>query len=166
MQRPDHNLPEVAAHIVSAIANPFARITDAWLATPDGERAEVLPEAAPIEVRATIEVEQDLPDGTFHFRILARDGRPLFASDPVPLAPDEAVLRAGEKLDVVARVENRLPPARYLIVGDLSRSGGGQPIGPTKVARFEIAGERGDGAVRLEHDVTVTPRPAVEVARR
>jgi energy-coupling factor transporter ATP-binding protein EcfA2 len=166
LERPDHKLPEMSSKIVAAISDPMGRIAEAWIEGPDGVRLDSLNTAEDIELRAVIEVARAYPDPIFRFQIMASDGRLMFASEDVRLvAGDEAL--PGDRLEVAATIENRLPPGRYTIASDIY-SGEDTPAGPTKMTRLEIApGDGKRGAMPLDHTVTVSrvgPTPEVREA--
>jgi lipopolysaccharide transport system ATP-binding protein len=164
LARPDNTLPEMSSHIVAAISDPYARIIDAWLVDTAGQRTEVLDEGTRIDLRATVRVEQDHEEAGFKFQIAASDGRVVFTSDRLELGSDGNA-RAGSELEVVARVENRLPAGRYTVACDVYR-GPDTPAGPTKVARLEVAGRKRDGSVILDHEMTVTELSRQQVSGR
>jgi ABC-type polysaccharide/polyol phosphate transport system ATPase subunit len=154
LEREDHKLPEMSSKIVAAIADPHGRIVEAWVAGPDGEHADRLEPGEPIELHAVVDVARDYPDPRFRFQIVASDGRLMFASDDVALAEGSAA--PGERLEIEASVENRLPPGRYTIASDIY-SGADTPAGPTKMTRLEIGGGAGGGtAMPLRHEVKVS----------
>jgi len=167
LDRPDHKLPEMSSKIVAAIADPHARIVDGWLLDEDGERIDKLRAGATINLHAAVRVEREWPDPGFRFQIAASDGRVMFASDRVALAPS-GTAPAGEVLEIAASVENRLPPGRYTIAYDIF-TGEETPAGPTKMARLEIGGEKRGGSMLLDYEVSVSnanaaPEPEPEPA--
>ena len=145
-------LPEIAGRMVDAVTDPAAIIEDASVPTRDGAD-NVLQPGAHLEIRVRIRVMHDIADPGFHFQISNQNGQMVFSSPKKDLGAG-AGLRRGEDLTVVATVENRLPPGRYAVTCGISR-GADDPAGPTKTARFEIAGERRGGIVALEHEVVV-----------
>ena len=153
MESHGSSLPDIASKIATAIADPAARITEACLLDPDGERTEMLAPGQPIELRARIRVEKDHERLAFHFQLSARDGRVIFASDRAGLG-DAAAAGGEQELEVRASVENLLPPGRYTIACDVSR-GPDDPAGPTKVVRLEVAGEPRSGTVTIPHEIAV-----------
>ncbi len=165
MDRPGAALPDIAARIVSAIADPAARITDAWLVDSEGERQHLLERGQRIELRAQIRVEQGFEGLYFHFQISSTDGRTVFASDRAALGEDRFATAAGRGLEVAASVENLLPPGRYTIACDVSR-GPEDPAGPRKIVRLEVAGEPWQGTISLEHEISVTENSAEPLVGR
>lgn len=154
LERPDHTLPEMSSKIVAAISNPHGRIAESWVSGPDGERTDQLEPGTPIGVHTIIDVEREYPDPNFGFQIVSSEGRLMFASDRVALS-DEGPLGAGERVEVNAEVENRLPPGRYTVVSDIY-TGEETPAGPTRMSRLEIRGGRTGGAMPLDHVVKVS----------
>ncbi len=59
----DNSLPEMSSHIVSAIANPLARIADARVTDAAGQSVTTIGAGEPINVEATVEVEPELQEG-------------------------------------------------------------------------------------------------------
>ncbi len=158
LERPDHKLPEMSSKIVAAIADPYARIADAWLVDDAGERVDAVEAGAPIHLRARVDVARDYPDARFRFLIAASDGRLMFTSDMAALGADGSV-PAGEVVELSATVENRLPPGRYTIASDIY-TGEDTPAGPTKMARLEVVGEKRGGSMVLEHEINVSSHSA------
>jgi ABC-2 type transport system ATP-binding protein len=164
LARPDNTLPEMSSHIVAAIADPAARISDSWIVDASGERTGEVSEGSPIRLRATIGVERSFEEAGFEFEIVSNDGRVVFASDRTELTPGGTV-GAGQRLEVEATVENRLPAGRYTVKCKLFR-GAGTPAGPNKLARLEVSGDRRGGAMRLDHEISVTELSGERVGGR
>ena len=164
LARPDNALPEMASDIVAAITDPHARITESWIDGPSGERTDIVNKGAPINVRATIRIEQDLAEAGFKFQIASSDGRVVFTSDRADLGAAGNAL-AGSELEVTATVENRLPAGRYTVACNVYR-GEDTPAGPTKVARLEVSGDKRGGSMLLDHEMSVTEHSRNQVAGR
>lgn len=164
LARPDHTLPEMSSQIVAAIADPDARISDSWIVDASGERTGEISQGSPINLRATIGVERSFEEAGFQFEIVSSDGRVVFASDRAVLAPGGTV-SAGQRLEVEATVENRLPAGRYTVKCKLFR-GAGTPAGPNKLARLEVSGPKRGGSMLLDHEVSVSDASQESVTRR
>jgi ABC-type polysaccharide/polyol phosphate transport system ATPase subunit len=146
----------------------LARFTDAWLADGSGERAFVIDRRQLIELRAEVEVEQDIDDACFGLELWKGGGRRMFAPASTPLAEGRR-LRVGERLRIVATIENRLTPGHYRLNCGISKrqpTGGELPASEIRGVTFEVAGERMPGSVTdLEHEVFVEPIVQTEVVR-
>ncbi len=153
LERPDNTLPEMSSHIVAAIADPLARITDAWIVDDAGERTGILGEGTPINLRADIQVQRQFADAGFRFQIASSDGKVAFTSDHAQLTAGGAAA-AGQLLEVSSTVENRLPAGRYTIACDIFQ-GKETPAGPTKTVRLEVAGEKRGASMLLDHEIKV-----------
>jgi energy-coupling factor transporter ATP-binding protein EcfA2 len=153
LARPDHALPEMSSHIVAAIGDPHARITDSWILDPSGQRTDEVSQGSPISLRATVVVEREFAEAGFQFEIVGNDGRVVFVSERTELVSG-GTATAGQRLEIDATVENRLAVGRYNIKCKLFR-GADMPAGPNKLARLEISGPKRGGSMLLDHEVSV-----------
>ncbi len=160
----DHSLPQMSTSIVDAIANPLARISDAWVLDAGGRRTTELAAGEPITIEAEVDVKPELRDGALRIRIAAHDGRVVFSSAHMPLETAGAKEGGEQMLKVHAAIENRLPGGRYRVALN-SYQRGDRPAGPTKSAWITVAGEPSAGAVLLDHEISIAPGDAVETAR-
>jgi ABC-type polysaccharide/polyol phosphate transport system ATPase subunit len=156
----DNTLPEMSSHIVSAIANPLARIADARVTDAAGRPVTTVGAGEPIIVEATVEVQPELQGGALRVRIAAHDGRIVFSTENTPL---EASGDQARTLAVRAEIENRLPGGRYRVALNSFRDVD-LPAGPTRTVWITVAGEPSTGTVLLDHEITVSGEP-VETAR-
>jgi ABC-type polysaccharide/polyol phosphate transport system ATPase subunit len=156
----NNTLPEMSSHIVDAISNPLARITDVRVTDSDGRTTTEVGAGEPINLEATVEVKPELRNGALRVRIAAHDGRVVFSSEPTSL---EAEGEAPRTLTIRASVENRLPGGRYRITLNPLKDVD-LPAGPNRTVWVTVAGEPSAGAVLLDHEISVID--AIEQARR
>jgi ABC-type polysaccharide/polyol phosphate transport system ATPase subunit len=146
----------------------LARITDAWLEKGSRERTTSVARREAIELRAQIELDEDVSDAHFALEIWRVGGGRLFAPFASPLPPPRA-FRAGERVVVAATIENRLTPGRYRLNCGLARpaqEGGEIPVSPIVGVPFEVSGERIPGSLTdLSHEVRIEPHIETEVLR-
>lgn len=152
-------VPSIGASIVKAYSDPEVRVTESRVMDAAGRRVTELEPGEPINIEATVEVSPELSDGYLQVRVVTHEGRVMFASDQIEL---EAGGEEWRTLTVRASVENRLPGGRYRIMLDSLRDGD-HPLGPPGTTWVKIAGEPSDGAMLLDHEITVSD--AVEATR-
>ena len=146
----------------------LARITDAWLEKERRERTTSIARREAIELRAQIELDEDVDDAHFALEIWRAGGGRLFAPFASPLHSSGG-LRAGERVVVAATIENRLTPGRYRLNCGLAcrtPEGGELPVSPVQGVPFEVSGERIPGSLTdLAHEVRIEPHVETEVLR-
>jgi ABC-type polysaccharide/polyol phosphate transport system ATPase subunit len=144
----------------------LARLTDAWIEDATGERTLAVARRQPIELRADVEVDGDLESACFGLEIWTAGGGRLFAPASTPVG-GSGRLRAGERLRVLATIENRLAPGRYRLNCGISQrraEGDEVPVSSVQGVAFEVSGERVPGSLTdLDHDVWIEPHVHTEV---
>jgi ABC-2 type transport system ATP-binding protein len=143
------------------------RLIDVWLSNPAGERVENVEQGEPIHFNVIYEAVHDLVSPQFGFHFLNADGVQLFGFNR-GLKDTEAegeveVLRAGQRIRLVARIENRLLPGRYSISSMISRnrSFGDLALHVLRLVQFVVYGtEPGPGSLAVEVDTEATVQDA------
>ena len=146
-----------------------ATVTEAWLEGPDGHRTAAIEPRVPIELRAEIEVHDEIPDLRFGFEVRTKRGGKLFAPRATPVSGRAQGVRTGERLRVTATIENPLAPGQFRInCGVFRRGQGGAEIAVSRAAviEFSVAGPRTEGLTKLEHEVSFEREVASEVTVR
>jgi ABC-2 type transport system ATP-binding protein len=141
------------------------RLIDVWLENPEGERVENVEQGEPISFNVIYEAVHDLASPQFGFHFLNADGVQLFgfnrgiADDESAAETETEVLRAGQRLRLSARIENRLLPGRYSISSMISRnrSYGDLALHVLRLVEFVVYGtEPGAGSLAVEVDTQAT----------
>ena len=131
------------------------RLIDTWLENPAGERVENVEQGEPIHLQVIYEAVHDLASPQFGFHFLNADGVQLFGFNR-GLEDTEAEgadrVRAGQRVRLSARIENRLLPGRYSISSMISRnrSYGDLALHVLRLIEFVVYGtEPGPGSVSV-----------------
>jgi ABC-type polysaccharide/polyol phosphate transport system ATPase subunit len=137
------------------------RLIDTWLENPAGERVENAEQGEPIHFNVIYEAVHDLVSPQFGFHFLNADGVQLFGfnrgledTEAEADGPPE-VLRAGQRVRLSARIENRLLPGRYSISSMISRnrSFGDLALHVLRLVEFVVYGtEPGPGSLAVQVD--------------
>ncbi len=137
-------------------ANPFgvpdvnARPVDVWLQDDGGERVDNLEQDRPFTLNVVIEARHDLLEPVCGLHFLSEEGATVFGFNQG--LGDDAVLRAGERMHVSARIENPLLPGRYLVDCWVSRNRaqGDIALHKMRLLEFVVFGtRRGPGSVSV-----------------
>ena len=162
-----HRLALGAEREVPLVADILARVSDAWLEGPAGERVTRLEPGEPIRVRGSLEARQDLSDSRLGLKVINAHGLELFGVSGA--APRQGVSVApGERLELDGTLENPLTPGTYSVVAAvavLRAEEAAQQV--LKLFDFDVGGDPGDGVVSVpgELDVRVGSRNEKTVAR-
>ena len=147
--------PELLTDLASAVANPVAQVMDIWLADAIGNRADSVSGGDPINVQTIIGTEPDSGTPRFKLGIVAHDGQLVFSTGQRDLSGWSVATGGGQEMLVTAKIENRLPAGRYRITIDLYTESGGLG-GHPRAKWITVTGDAGDGAVLLNHEISVT----------
>jgi ABC-type polysaccharide/polyol phosphate transport system ATPase subunit len=140
---------------VGADTSDEVRMLDAWIEGPDGERLTNVERGDPIHLQAELEVKRDVSGLNVGFVLANADNVGIFElNTAIEGAGDEDLLRAGERVRIVAELENPLAPGRYFVHCGISRA-------KTKSAvlyvhncvDFVVFGSHVPGVVALEHRI-------------
>jgi ABC-2 type transport system ATP-binding protein len=102
---------------VAIVPDFLGRVSEAWLENERGERIENVEAGDPIRLNAVIEARQDLTSPGFAVHVNNSEGVHVFELDgKVEAGEAGAVLRAGSRARISARLDNPLTPGRYSIV--------------------------------------------------
>jgi ABC-type polysaccharide/polyol phosphate transport system ATPase subunit len=148
-------------HEASKEGSEEVRLLDAWLEGPGGERLTNVEHGARFRVRADFEVTRDCPGGLgVSFSITNANGTGVceFGAEAAR-ADGSAALRAGERLEVGAEVENLLNPGRYFIHCGVNRLGaGGVALYVHSAIDFAVFGPHraANALVTLPNEVAIT----------
>ena len=151
-----------AARFAQVLADPPVRIVDAWLNDRSGRRTEVLSQREPIEVQAVVEVDREIEQPAFMFRIDNTRGRTLSSGGPSDLGLEGGTATAGQRFRLKAAVENHLAPGRYSFsCGVFQRlpDGASEPATAATRLIFDVDGGEAQGIVIAEHRVSLEREP-------
>ncbi len=137
------------------------RLIDVWLQNPAGDRVENVEQGEPISLNVIFEAVHDLHCPKFGFHFLNGDGAQLFGFNRglADTEVDSETLRAGQRVKLVATIENRLLPGRYSVSSMISRnrSLGDLALHVLRLVDFVVYGTQpGPGSVAMRVDVEAT----------
>ncbi|MGB0093784.1 MAG: ABC transporter ATP-binding protein [Solirubrobacteraceae bacterium] len=141
-----------------------ARLIDAHLEDPSGQRVENVEQGEPIGFNVVFEARHDLMNPVFGFHFLTADGVQVFGFNRTLERSDDEpdVLRAGQRVRIAGRIENRLLPGRYYVTAMISRnrSFGDLALHVLRLLDFIVYGtEPGPGSVSVHADVDAVVEP-------
>ncbi len=137
------------------IPDVHARLVDAWLENPVGERTTNVEQGEPIGFNVVVEARQDLAHPVFGFHFLNADGVQVFGFNR-ELERDVELIGAGQRVRISGTIENPLLPGRYSVTGIVSRnrSQGDLALHVLRLLEFVVYGTHpGPGSVSVEADV-------------
>jgi len=138
-----------------------ARVIDAWLENPAGERVENVEQGDPIGFNAIFEARRDLHEPVFGFHFLNADGAAVFGMNRT-IDGGHDRLAAGSRVRVSGRIENPLLPGRYIVNCWITRnrSQGDMALHALRLLDFLVYGTRpGPGSISVHDDVVATIDP-------
>jgi energy-coupling factor transporter ATP-binding protein EcfA2 len=141
------------------------RVEDVWLEDELGQRVENVEQGKRFRLNFVARARQELIDPVFNFHCLNVDGHWVFAFTTRLEGDANGQRRVanGERVRVVADIENPLLPGRYMTQCWLSRSGdrGNMAVQILRLVDFYVYGTRpGAGSVAIDADVqAVLERP-------
>jgi energy-coupling factor transporter ATP-binding protein EcfA2 len=145
-----------------AVPDVNARVVDAWLENPLGERVENIEQGEPIGIGVIFEARHDLEGPGFGFYVLDADGDAVFgfnrSLDVAEGEPDR--IAAGARVQVRGTIANPLLPGRYSVRCMISRNRnqGDLALHVLRLLDFVVYGTRpGAGTVSVDADVSVVP---------
>jgi ABC-type multidrug transport system ATPase subunit len=156
-QRFEERRPDDGAGTVSR----GVRLLDAWVEGGDGDRVTSLEQGSPILLRAQLEAEREIPEPLFGLVIAS--AQDVSVHELLTTLPNQGAaprsLRAGERVTVEARVENRLSPGRYYLHLGVARNGnrGDAALYAPHALDFIVFGDQDSaGIVGADHEMRVT----------
>jgi ABC-2 type transport system ATP-binding protein len=140
-----------------------ARVVSVRVLDADGARTSTLSREEPIRLEITTEADAPLEAPRLHLLIVAHGGQGVFAPPPVELGSYSRQLAAGDRVSVVAQIENKLSPGHYVVSSRIFSG----PRGPTgavsdpTVADFAVSPDGGMhmGIVSLDYSVELRLEP-------
>jgi ABC-type polysaccharide/polyol phosphate transport system ATPase subunit len=147
--------------IAQDVPDVNARLIDAWLENPEGERVENIEQGDTIGFNVIFEARHDLMNPVFGFHFQTADGVQIFGfTKHLDLPEGEAdVLREGQRVHLSGTIENRLNPGRYSVRAMISRnrSFGDLALHVLRLIDFVVYGtEPGAGSVTVDTDIEAT----------
>jgi ABC-type polysaccharide/polyol phosphate transport system ATPase subunit len=157
-ERGDIDDDSFGAHWARAISDPAVRIVDAAVVGPDGRPTESLSGGAPIEIEAELEIVRPVRSPGFRLRFDNMQGQILVMGGPedLELAPER--IRAGERVKLRARIDNRFGSGRYVIACSAVHDAGGErpvPASPLLTMPLTIEGSDRPALLDFETEVEV-----------
>jgi hypothetical protein len=134
------------------------RLEDVWLEDAQGQRVQNVEQGKRFRLNLVARARQELIDPAFNFQCLNIDGHWVFALTARLDGDGEWQRRVatGERIRVVAEIDNPLLPGRYTTQCWISRSGqgGNMAVQILRLVDFYVYGTRpGAGSVALDADV-------------
>jgi ABC-2 type transport system ATP-binding protein len=142
---------------VPLVADIHARVNEAWLEGPGGERVARLEAGEPIRVHASLEARQALTDPRLGLKVIDEHGHPVFGiSDGAPDDRAGVSLAPGETLDLAATLDNPLAPGAYTVVATVGVLRAEEAaLQVLKLFDFEVGGEPSPGVVSVPGELEV-----------
>ncbi len=134
------------------------RLEDVWLEDDRGQRVDNVEQRKPFRLNFVAQARQELIDPVFNFHCMNMDGHWVFTFTTRLGGEGDGPrhVAEGERIRVVAEIENPLRPGRYATQCWISRSGwqGKMAIQMLRLLDFYVYGTRpGAGNVTLDADV-------------
>jgi ABC-type polysaccharide/polyol phosphate transport system ATPase subunit len=147
-----------------AVPDINVRLNDVWLEAENGVRVENVEQGTVFRLGLIAEARQELVAPVFNFHCLNVDGHWVFAFSKAleDERGDPRRLASGERVRVVAEIENPLLPGRYTIECWISRhrEGGDMAIHILRLLDFFVYGTRpGPGNVVMDGEVEALVDP-------
>ncbi|MGI8862977.1 MAG: ABC transporter ATP-binding protein [Solirubrobacteraceae bacterium] len=142
----------------AAVPDVNVRLIDVWLEGEDGKRVDNVEQDRIFTLNLLVEARHNLAEAVFNFHCLDMDGHWVFAFSKLVEDSDGRPLRipAGERIRLVAEIENPLVPGRYALECWMSRSRdeGNMAIHIMRLLDFFVFGTRpGSGNVSMRGEV-------------
>jgi ABC-type polysaccharide/polyol phosphate transport system ATPase subunit len=130
-------------------------LLDAWIEDPDGERISNVEHGSEIRLRAELEVKRNNAGLDVGFVVANADGVGVFQfGTSVEDANGGGQLRAGQRVQVSAELENPLAPGRYFVHIGVSRAKTGSVIlYAHNCLGFVVFGGHVPGIIKLRHRI-------------
>jgi ABC-2 type transport system ATP-binding protein len=140
-------------------------LVDAWLEDESGQRVDNVEQGQTFRFTVLAEARQQMNAPVFNFHCLNVDGHWVFAFSKALVQPDGTPERVatGERMRIVAEIDNPLTPGRYSLECWISRSReqGATAIHILRLLDFFVFGTKpGAGSIVLDGDVEATIEPA------
>ncbi len=141
------------------------RMIDVWLEDDQGTRVDNVEQERTFTLNLLVEARHDLAEAVFNFHCLNMDGHWVFAfSKTIEDASGRPqTVTAGERIRLVAEIENPLVPGRYALQCWMSRSRdqGNMAIHIMRLLDFFVFGTHpGAGNVSMRAEVKTAVSPA------
>jgi ABC-2 type transport system ATP-binding protein len=117
-QQPD---PANGAH-PAAVPDVNVKLIDVWLEDQAGQRVDNVEQEKVFRFNLLVEARQPMSEPIFNFHCLNMDGDWVFAFSKEVEKPDGRTVAQGERIRLVAEIENPLLPNRYAIECWISRN--------------------------------------------
>jgi ABC-2 type transport system ATP-binding protein len=148
----------------AAVPDVNVKLVDVWLEDETGLRVENVEQEKLFRFNLLVEARQTLSEPTFNFHCLNMDGHWVFAFSKSLETPDgePRTVATGERVHVVAEIENPLVPGRYAMECWISRSHqqADMAIHILRLVDFFVYGTRpGGGNVVMTGDVEAVVHP-------
>jgi len=141
-----------------AVPDVNVRMIDVWLEDEAGERVDNVEQERSFRLNLLVQARHELSEAVFNFHCLNMDGHWVFAFSKLVDDGDGRPLRvaAGERIRIVAEIENPLVPGRYALECWMSRNReqGDMAIHIMRLLDFFVFGTKpGAGNVSMDGEV-------------
>jgi hypothetical protein len=142
------------------------RVEDVWLEDESGQRVQNVEQGRRFRLNFVARARQELVDPVLNFHCLNVEGHWVFTFTTQLEADADGRRRVarGERIRVVAEIDNPLLPGRYVTQCWISRSGqeGNMAVQILRLVDFHVYGTRpGPGNVALDAEITAVLDPPV-----
>jgi hypothetical protein len=141
-----------------AVPDVNVGMIDVWLEDEDGKRVDNVEQGRIFVLNLLVQARHDLAEAVFNFHCLNLDGHWVFAFSKSVDGPDGRPLRvpSGERIRIVAEIENPLVPGRYALECWMSRNRdeGNMAIHIMRLLDFFVFGTKpGAGNVFMDGEI-------------
>jgi ABC-2 type transport system ATP-binding protein len=150
----------------AAVPDVNVKLIDVWLEDATGLRVDNVEQEKDFRFNLLVEARHSLSDPVFNFHCLNMEGDWVFAFSKEVQQPDGRPVAQGERVRVVAEIENPLVPGRYAIECWISRSRdeGNMAIHILRLLDFFVYGTKpAAGNVMANAEVEAVLEPAGRV---
>jgi ABC-2 type transport system ATP-binding protein len=143
---------------VELVPDMLIGVREGRLEGADGKPRSTLKPGEPIRVRAIVEARRELVNPRFRIHVNQADGHPLFAVRLAPGEEKDAVVPAGQSIELEANFDNPLLEGNYAVVCWVTTPRSEHQVAQhlTRLVEFSVeGGEVTEGIVSVRGDLQV-----------
>lgn len=149
-------LARADAPVLPAFKASPTTISAMSLMTSGGRKTKKVGVGKTILVHVSVRASAPVVAPKLGLRITDMSGTLVFQPPGIELEPELDRLNAGERVDVLTRIENKLAPGEYKIIGLIATGDSGEDarVSESRVVEFEVSGDGrvGKGLLSLDYD--------------